>query len=1004
MGKTKYTFLLIIVFLGSFLIAAAQPGTTIELTKPEKYENRTLNSEKTGEKKFGFSKKLYNNTVSHYNYYFNANTRLNEIVERAKSSSVDDYTKLLPFYNYSLDVTANDGDIDSIIYKCNAGILLHDLRSDWVDDLYFLMGKAYFYRKNFDTAAMVFQYINYAFAKKDEGYDIPIGSNADNTGVFSIATKEDAGLIKKITSKPPRRNEDLLWQAINYMEAERPYDAAGILEILRKDPNFPKRLQSDLDETYAYWYYKQKLYDSAATLLSRTLDNADNKADLARREFLAGQLFMLGGNNEKSSKYFARSADHATDPIMEVYANLNGISAGGDTTDLIQQKINALYKLAHKEKFVNYRDIIYYTAAIAETDRKNYNAAAKLLQQSIKFNLNNPVQRSLSFAMLGDVDYNNGNYERAFHDYDSVDLSSITDELANARIQERLPALRSIADNVITVHLQDSLQTVAKMPLASRDILIKKTLRQLQKEQGVKDDENTPFVNPAVQQSALAGPMSSPDDVVTLPNLGGKGDWYFNNQSLKSNGVNSFKATWGNRPNVDNWRRMQAVATAILEDAGNTEEDDSISNNTDSLNLAKGGMDDIAEPVDSEEIADNTGELSFEILEKRLPLTDEKMASSNKKIIKAIFENAQIFQNQLEDYPAAIKMYDSLNKRFPDNIYHEESLFNLFYCYSKIGKKYSADSSRAILDAKFKDGKFADLLNNPLPQQAEEKDDPATKQYEAIYDMFVEGNFEKAKTEKAKADSVYGNSYWTPQLLYIESIYYVSKKEDSTAIVKLTSLAQSNNTALAEKATTMIDVLSRRKEIEDYLTALQVTRLSEDEVSPIVNLNPVETIVEKKEYKQDSIVSKPVIKQMAASVDTSKATGVISKVYTFNPAEAQFAAILLDKVDPVYANETRNAFTRYNQTAYYNQKLAVTSVKISDENILVIIGPFTDAATGLAYIDKTKPLAPTRILPWLTASKYSFTLISQSNLDVMKDTKDIEGYKKLLHQALPDKF
>jgi TolA-binding protein len=79
-----------------------------------------------------------------------------------------------------------------VIYKCNAGILLHDLRNDWVDDLYFLMGKAYYLRKNFDSAAQVFSYVSYAFAKKVEGYDVPVGSNASGSE-FSIATKEKKG-------------------------------------------------------------------------------------------------------------------------------------------------------------------------------------------------------------------------------------------------------------------------------------------------------------------------------------------------------------------------------------------------------------------------------------------------------------------------------------------------------------------------------------------------------------------------------------------------------------------------------------------------------------------------------------------------------------------------------------------------------------------------------------------------------------------------------------------
>jgi hypothetical protein len=113
--------------------AQAQPGTEIELDKPKKYENRKLASEKTGEKKFTIPRKIYQNTVTHYNYYFNANTRLNDLVSSAKASFKEDYSQLLPFYNYSLQTTSqNKQELDSIIYKCTAGILLHDLRNSYM--------------------------------------------------------------------------------------------------------------------------------------------------------------------------------------------------------------------------------------------------------------------------------------------------------------------------------------------------------------------------------------------------------------------------------------------------------------------------------------------------------------------------------------------------------------------------------------------------------------------------------------------------------------------------------------------------------------------------------------------------------------------------------------------------------------------------------------------------------------------------------------------------------
>jgi hypothetical protein len=235
---------------------------------------------------------------------------------------------------------------------------------------------------------------------------------------------------------------------------------------------------------------------------------------------------------------------------------------------------------------------------------------------------------------------------------------------------------------------------------------------------------------------------------------------------------------------------------------------------------------------------------------------------------------------------------------------------------------------------------------------------------------------------------------------------YVSKHEDSNAINILTDLTeQFASSPLSEKAKTMIDVLHRRKEIESYLTNLQITRLPEDEPSPIVNLNPIENIVEKKEIrKADSVVSKPANKAAQQHVVDTVQAVASNRSYSFQPTDQQFVGILLTKVDPVYANETKNAFNRYNQMNFYNQKINVSNTKVSDSLNLVLLGPFSDAASALMYVDKVQPKAAGIIIPWLKPEKYSFTIISQPNLDILNDTKDLDGYKAVIHAALPAKF
>ncbi|MBS1748046.1 MAG: hypothetical protein JST21_17920 [Bacteroidetes bacterium] len=975
----------------------AQPGTTIELKKPEKYENHTLTSEKTNEDKIGKFRKIIQNTITHYNYYFNANQRLDQIIVRAKQSFKDDYTKLLPYYNYSLDVTATDQDIDSVIYKCNAGILLHDLRSDWVDDLYFLMGKAYYLRKNFDSAAHVFLYLNYAFAPKDEdGYDLPIGSNASGKE-FSIATKESKGIS---LSKRPERNEDLIWIARNFIDDQRQTEASSILEMLRNDPNFPERLQAELHETIGYLFYNTKNYDSAAFHLSKATDMDDNKQDKARREYLSGQLYMAAGDRENAEKYFALSAAHTIDPYMAVYASLNAINASPDSSDIVDKKIAKLMSLAKKDRYVAYRDLIYNTAAQVEMDRQNYPQAYAFAKKAAKYNAGNMVQHSISYMLLGDLDYLRPDYVLAKQDYDSLDIGSLPTKDDQQRITTRMNSLQVIATNIRSIEIEDSLQTVAKLPEAQRVALIKKTVRQLRKAKGLKEEDTSTFVNPAVQirgdnGNALANDMSSGQ-------VSSNGEWYFNSNTLKSSGYSGFKASWGNRPDVDNWRRSDAVMkqmTAMSQgnpDAGDSESNRGLSPMADMNNLSTGSPQD----------ALMNGDITYDALLAYLPLTEDKLNESNNKIAEALFNNAQQFQNELQDYTAAINTYDTLLKRFPANTHLEEAVFGLYYCYTKLGRQASADSAKLALNTKFKDGKYAKMLAAQSSGVNNKTADAATKEYEKVYDLFIEGNFEAAKAEKSKADSMYGNSYWTPQLLYIESIYFVSKHEDSNAINTLSSLTeQFASSPLSEKAKTMIDVLNRRKEIETYLTNLKITRLPEDEPSPIVNLNPVENIIEKKEMKKaDSVVNKLTNKEAGQQViDTVKAV-VSKRGYSFQPTDQQFVGILLNKVDPVYANETKNAFNRYNQMNFYNQKINASNTKINDSLNLVLLGPFSDAAAALIYVDKVRPKTTGIILPWLKPEKYSFTIISQPNLDILSDTKDVEGYKTVIHTALPAKF
>lgn len=956
---------------------AAQLGFQLDIKKPEPYDNRELKAEKTGDKKLKRTKKFFQNTTTHYNYFFNANTKLNEVVDRAKAAHRDDYSQLLPFYNYTLDATAQDSlELDSVIYKSKTGIVLHDLRNDWIDNLYELWGTAYFLQQDFDSAYQMFQFINYAFAEKEkDGYYKYIGSRMDGNNALSIATKENNGLIKRMMSEPPSRNNALLWQVRVMIRQNALTEAGSLIATLKNDPQFPERLRGSLEEVQALWFYQQEMWDSAAHHLTNALDEAQSKQERARWEYLIGQLYERSGAWETAKDYYSRSIGHTTDPVMDIYARLNLIrinKEGGDA--YIENNIQELYKMARKDRYAEYRDVIYSMIAEMEIERGNFAGAQTALLKASKYQTGNVTGRNRAYLQLADLSFNRKEYRQAAAYYDSIKIQGIPTAEAE-HIDQRKRTLTPVVAALAVIERQDSLQRIANLPEAEREAFVKQMVRQLRKQQGLRDEES------GGRQGTAGSPPTTTNPFTTQST---KGDWYFYNNNLKANGAATFKQVWGTRPNMDNWRRQANVTAQVRRaDAANT-------NN----NAAAGAEAGLAP--------------TYEALLSRLPLTPAQVQASNDSIQRALFTLGGLYVNEVEDYPSAIEVYEQLRTRFaqPQNL--EQILFHLYYSYTKTSQTAKAAEMKRLLEEGFPNGRYATIITTGKDPLSEKPTTEATKSYESVYDLFLEGRFEEAKAAKKYADSVYQTNYWSPQLLYIEAVYHIKNREDSIARSVLNTLIQQNaGTPIAVKAENMISVLSRRQQIEDELSRLQVERPQEDTL--YVEPMPVAPKTERKDtvaaIVKETPAVQPQIKQPVGDTLFKTPAPVKSNaLFTFNPETPHFAVVLLHKVDVVFGNEARNAFNRYHRDKYYSQPLQINQVPLNDDLKLLIIGNFANAQAAIDYVQKTKAVAASQIVPWLKGDKYSFSIISDANLQTVVEMKDFEAYRKFLDQNLPTKF
>ncbi|HWB90620.1 MAG TPA: hypothetical protein VG605_02165, partial [Puia sp.] len=583
------------------------------------------------------------------------------------------------------------------------------------------------------------------------------------------------------------------------------------------------------------------------------------------------------------------------------------------------------------------------------------------------------------------------------------------------------------------------------------------------RQQGLRDEADSSYNN---------GGLKTNNAVPDLFSSGAGTEWYFDNQTLKAKGYSDFRTKYGNRPNVDNWQVSSMMRATLNARAG-------------------GRSVEMSDSAAKAAAAANT--IDFKTLLGRLPLTPEKLKKSNDSIEGALFTLGRTYQDGIADYRYAINSYDTLLTKFPQTTRTQESLFNEYYCYKQLGDEANAQRVLRLLNEKYPNGAFTGRLDHPDTVGLAEATfrANATRQYEQVYLTFIEGRFDEALAMKKTADSLYGDKYWTPQLLYIESVYFIHSHQDMRAITELTNIESKwPKTPMAAKAATLIDVLKRRRQIEDYLTKLQVTREKDEEenidtttsVRPAAtqprlarndsNMLKVDTTsdwarAKQREQALANVTAKPTVAgaiggkinadsakngismdagkladlkrlqdslqqaMLKARADSAKAAQLkhqadsiaaavaklkadtaqlaaklrtLNSVFTLTPDKPHSVILVLDKVDPVYVSEAANAFGRYNTETYYSLGLKTENASVNDSLKLVVVGGFPDAQGAMDYYRNVKALAPRAIIPWMPAGKYNFLIISDTNLDLLLNNKDMPAYLKFLSAAYPGKF
>ncbi|MBK7762093.1 MAG: tetratricopeptide repeat protein [Bacteroidetes bacterium] len=702
----------------------------IHEAKKEEWSN-----EKLLKRKWNIPRKVYQNTVTRYNYFYNANRKYQDAVKNLKKNHKDDYTKLISLYPYDVQKagTSVAGEMDSVIKKSSFSTQIHDPRSKWFDNLYFLMGRASFVKNDFDGAIQTFQFIANEYKetpnKKKKKQKNVLDANKDGLSIATIENRK--GL--RILQHHPIRNQALLWLGKSYIQAQQYSEASALLSTLEKDKHFPKRYKSELFLTKASVEIEQSNYTDAISSLESSLQSKMKGAQKARTEFVLGQLYEQSGDYANSTKHYKQSISGKANPEMDFYTKLfiaqNAAKGGGDK----QFAIHQLEKLIKDPKFEKFKSQAYNVLA-SIYDEEDPNKAIEILTKSVKsVDAKDPFQKAVAYELLGKIYYRLSDYEMAKLSYDSASVYGTNPALDNINeVNTRKTVLTDVVKNIRIIHRQDSLLALSQLSEKEQKAAAKKEAERLKKLEEVKEESTT--------------------EVVKLTPTGNvKSNWYFYNTAMMEKGSTEFKQKWGNRKLEDNWRRRTA-GTALTNETSE-----------------EGGE-------EGEKLLVNGSQ--YETLLAEIPKTPQQKDKANYAIMNAYYDLGLIYYAQLLDYPHSVKTFDTMLVRYPTTTLKRQSYYTQYLNYTALKNEPQALKYQKLLSDEFGQTEFAKLANNPnyfndLVNQQKAID----YYYDTTYLAYKDTQYNVALTRITYAQQAFKGKPIMAKFDLLEGVVYAASKE-----------------------------------------------------------------------------------------------------------------------------------------------------------------------------------------------------------------------------------
>jgi len=884
------------------------------------------------------SRKMQNLTAR-YNYIYNSNVLLTEYNESLAQSYVDNYEKPLSVYldpepqvNLTLTPGIANKQLDDIISKGQT-IINDKSYSNYIDDAYMLLGKANYLKGNYFIASEYFDYTAKTYSS--------------NLKTFIMAMN---------------------WKARSQMELNNMGYADKIMDtMLRAADELKKDIAEPLATTAQMRIY-QKRNKEAILLLESAIASSTEKQQRIRWLFILAQLQEKENNLQDAYANFKKVEKSNAPFEMYFHANLNSIKLKALLSGEQLNKEQQLLALLKDDKNFDYTDQVYYQVGELFSAQDSFVKAEENYKKSIQKSSRNQNQKALSYLRIADLNFNKfNNYVKAKLYYDSTAMILPKNFPDYDNIVKKATNLQYLTDRYTIISNEDTLQSIAKLPVTEREAKVKAFLTP--KAEVINDPG-------ALNNRSINDPFFPNQNLNTDPTSTGLGNtFYFNNNAAISNGFADFKKRWGNRQLEDNWR--QSVRSSAQENnqvlaAGNLANPTTLASDTG----AQAGKDQAS-------------------LEKQymdaLPVTPTLLEASNQKIIDAYFEIASFYQQELNSKAEANKVYLELLKRFPDNNHLAAIYYSLYLNYQG-SEPAKSDEYKQLVVTKFPNSNFAKAILDPsFSAKQSQLENVVNNNYNLAFDAYIKKDYINVVNQANENITAYPDNDLAPQYAYLKAIAVGRTSKVDALLTEFNSITtlypndkiitplvkdhlkyiEANLDEFKQRPVALVDFDPNEPRFVDQ--GKPVTTQPKP-INPDINVATV--------TKPNEPVAKPIEKP--TDVNPAKPTSIFSTVtsdtyyYVIDVADATLTL-----------SSSRFGIGQFNRGNYPDNDLVHKLVEL-DNDQLIYITSFVDLEDAKIYEESIK--GHLKNIMKVPANIYKSFIISKENFEKLTDRQRINEY------------